>query len=155
MGRSEPEVTAAELLARHPVLALDSNVLIYLFEGSGPLADAAEALVDGIGEGAATGILATVGLTEVLTRPAALGDGALFERYAAELRSIPHLRLVPLDAELAIDAAWGRAGERDLGDAVHVATARRAGATAFVTNDRRVRGRVGVEIVLLSDVEAA
>jgi predicted nucleic acid-binding protein len=145
-------VTVAELLERHRVVAVDSNVLIYLFEGSGPLADAAEALLDAIDTGAAAGILATIGLTEVLTRPATLGDGALFEQYAQELRSIPGLRLVPLDDETAVDAAWGRSGDRDLGDAVHIASARRAGATCFVTNDARVRGRAGVEVVLLSDL---
>jgi predicted nucleic acid-binding protein len=145
-------MTVAELLERHRAVALDSNVLIYLFEGSGPLADAAEALLDAIDTGEAAGVLATIGLTEVLTRPATLGNGALFERYAQELRSIPGLRLVPLDDETAVDAAWGRSGDRDLGDAVHVTSARRAGATCFVTNDARVRGRAGVEVVLLSDL---
>lgn len=146
-------MTPAELFERHRVIALDSNVLIYLFEGSGRLADAAQALLDGIDEGAARGILASIALTEVLTRPASLGDGLLFERYADELRSIPNLRVVPLDAETAIDAALGRSGDRDLGDAIHLATARRAGATCFVTNDKRVRGRAGVEIVRLSRIK--
>lgn len=148
-----PVVSVSELVARHRVLALDSNVLIYLFEGSGPLADSAEAIIDAIDAGEVAGVLATVGLTEILTRPAALGDAPLFERYAGELRSIPNLRLVPLDAETAVDAAWGRAGDRDLGDAVHLATARRAGATAFVTNDDRIKGRAGLEIVRLSRLE--
>jgi predicted nucleic acid-binding protein len=145
-------MTPAELFARHQVVALDSNVLIYLLEGSGPLADAAEALVDGIEEGTAAGVLASVALTEILTRPASLGDGVLFERYGEELRAIPNLRVVGLDAETAIDAAWGRSGHRDLGDAIHVATARRAGATCLVTNDSRVRGRAGVEVVSLADI---
>ena len=30
-----------------------------------------------------------VGLTEILTRPASLGDGAMFERYADELAGDP------------------------------------------------------------------
>ena len=38
------------------------------------------------------------------------------------------------------------------GDAVHVATARAAQATAFITNDRRVRPRAGIEIVILADL---
>lgn len=145
-------MTPEELFERHPVMALDSNVLIYLFEGSGPLADAAQALLDGIDAGAARGVLATIGLTEILSRPAALGDGRLLERYAEELRSIPGLRLVPLDPETAVDAAWGRAAERDLGDAIHLATARGAQATCFVTNDRRVKSRAGVEIVRLDSI---
>ena len=145
-------MTPADIFARHAVVALDSNVLIYLLEGSGDLADAAEALVDGIEEGAAHGVLASIALTEVLSRPAALGDVESFESHARELRSVPNLRVVPLDAETAIDAAWGRSGGRDLGDAVHVASARRAGATCFITNDALIRERAGVEIVLLSDV---
>lgn len=147
-------MTPAELFARHSIVAIDTNVLIYLFEGDGPLAAAAESVIDAIDDGAATGILASIGLTEVLTRPATLGDGALFERYAEELQAIPGLRIVPLDTQNAIDAAWGRSGDRDLGDAVHIATARHAGATCFITNDTRVRGRSGVEIILLSDIAA-
>jgi predicted nucleic acid-binding protein len=145
-------MTTADLFARHPVVALDSNVIIYLLEGSGPLADTAEALLDGIESGAAAGVLASVALTEILTRPASLGDGVLFQRYADELLAIPNLRVVSLDPEAAIDAAWGRSGQRDLGDAIHIATARRAGATCLITNDARVRGRAGVEVVRLSSI---
>ncbi|HZW02093.1 MAG TPA: hypothetical protein VFF55_11040 [Candidatus Deferrimicrobium sp.] len=78
-------------------------------------------------------MLASVGLTEVLTRPASLGDWLLFERHADELQAVPNVRIVGLDAETAIDAAWGRSGQRDLGDAIHITPARRAGATCFVT----------------------
>ena len=147
-------MTPSELFQRHSVVAIDTNVLIYLFEGDGPLAAAAAALIDAFDDGDVTGVLASIGLTEVLTRPASLGDGALFERYAQELQSIHGLRIVALDTQTAIDAAWGRSGDRDLGDAVHIATARRAGATCFVTNDTRVRGRSGVEVVLLRDLAA-
>ncbi len=146
-------MTPGELFDRHRVVGLDSNVFIYLFEGRGPLADAAQAVIDGIDDGAAKGVLATIGLTEVLSRPASMGDAAMFERYVAELGSIAGLRIVALDPETAVDAAWGRSGGRDLGDAVHVATARRSGATALLTNDRRIRGRSGIEIVLLSDID--
>ena len=145
-------MTTAQLFSQHRIVALDSNVFIYLFEGTGPLADAAEAILDSIDDGDATGVLASVGLTEVLTRPASLGEGALLERYADEIRSIPNLRIVPLDAETAVDAAWGRSSDRDLGDAIHLATARRAGATCFITNDERVRPRRGVEIVQLGAI---
>ena len=147
-------MTIDELAARHRRIGIDSNVFIYLFEGSGAVASAAAALIDAVAAGRCEAVLATVGLTEVLTRPASLGDGAIFERYADELRHLPNLRLVPLDAEIAVDAAWGRSVGRDLGDAVHIASARRAAATAFVTNDRRVRARSGVEIVLLDQIVA-
>lgn len=64
------------------------------------------------------------------------------------------LDLVPLSAAIAEDAAWlrGRAGMA-VADAVHLATARAAGATAFVTNDRRIRSRPGVDVLYLDDLE--
>ena len=145
-------MTIDELVTRHHRVAIDSNVLIYLFEGSGIEATAAGLVLDAIEAGRCEGVLATVGLTEILTRPASLGDGILFERYAAEIRGIANLRLAPLDDEIAVDAAWGRSADRDLGDAVHVATARAGQATAFVTNDRRVRPRSGVEVVVLDTI---
>jgi len=154
MGRPGASMTLDELVGRHRRIGIDSNVFIYLFEGSGTLAEIAAHLLDAVEAGRLEAVLATVGLTEVLTRPASLGDGAIFERYADELRGLPGLRLVPLDDEIAVDAAWGRSGGRDLGDAVHIATARRAAATGFVTNDRRVRARAGVEIVLLDELVA-
>jgi predicted nucleic acid-binding protein len=147
-------MTIDELVGRHQRIAIDSNVFIYLFEGSGAEATAAGLLLDAVEEGRCSGVLATVGLTEILTRPASLGDGALFERYAEELQSIRNLRLASLNEDIAVDAAWGRSADRDLGDAVHVATARASRATAFVTNDRRVRARSGVEIVHLASLTA-
>lgn len=142
-----------DVLAAHRRIALDSNVLIYLFEGSTGEADAATAIVDAVETGLVQASMATVGITEVLTRPAVLGEAVLFEQYADELTSLPNLRLVTLTAELAADAAWARGhGHRDLPDAVHLASARAAGATAFVTNDRRIRSHPGLEIVYLSDL---
>jgi predicted nucleic acid-binding protein len=41
-----------------------------------------------------------------------------------------------------------------LADAIHMASARAAGATAFVTNDRRVRGSAKLEVVYLDELEA-
>lgn len=63
----------------------------------------------------------------------------------------PNLSGLPMPTGLA-DAAWGRSGDRDLGDAVDVATARRAGATCFATNGTRIQGRSGVEVILLADI---
>lgn len=107
-------MTPVELFSHHAIVAVDSNVLIYLLEGSGSPADAAEAIVDGIDEGAAAGELATIALTEILSSPAALGEGELFERYADGLHSVPNLRIVAVDTDTTVDAAWGRSGGHDL-----------------------------------------
>lgn len=145
-----------DLIDRHRNIAIDSNILIYLFEGSGHDADRASEIIDAIASGVVRGSLATIGLSEVLTRPARLGHGSLLERYAEEIRSIEHLRLVALSAEIAIDAAWVRGGGgMRLPDAVHLASAVADGATAFITNDRRLRSTPRLEIVSLADLTAS
>lgn len=42
-----------------------------------------------------------------------------------------------------------------MGDAIHLATARAAGATALVTNDRRIRSVPRLEVIYLDDIAAA
>lgn len=141
-------------LAGHRRIGLDSNILIYLLETSGPLADAAARLVDAIEAGTTEAVLSTVGLVEILVGPARAGDAAAFELTADALRDLL-IRVVSLDRATAEDAAWIR-GSLGIGleDAVHLASARNAGATAFVTNDRRLRSIPRLEVVYLDDLVA-
>ena len=141
------------LLRGHRRVGIDSNVLIYLLEQPGPLGDRAGSLLDAIAAGEAEGIMATLALTEACAGPAQAGDPALVERYADELTSLENVRLIPLSAELAVDAAAMR-GSTSIGmaDAIHIATARNGGATAFVTNDRRIKPTPSLEILYLDEL---
>jgi predicted nucleic acid-binding protein len=147
-GVIEPSGSVRRLLSMHRRIALDSNVLIYLLEDDGVRAETAAA----IAEGDVEGVVASLGLLESLVGPARAHDAARFELAAAALRDLG-LDVVPLDAELAADAAWIRGGSGvGLPDAIHLATARAAGATALVTNDRRLRSRSHLEVVYLDDL---
>ena len=141
-------------LAGHRRIGLDSNILIYLLETSGPLADAAARIVDAIEAGTTEAVLSTIGLIEILAGPARAGDAAAFELTADALRDLL-IRVVSLDRATAEDAAWIR-GSLGIGleDAVHLASARNAGATVFVTNDRRLRSIPRLEVVYLDDLVA-
>jgi predicted nucleic acid-binding protein len=69
-------------------------------------------------------------------------DADLARRFAAKLRGLPHLILVPLDEPLALQAADVAAQHRLRGsDAVYAAVALRFGST-LVTLDREQRERV-------------
>ena len=141
------------VLERHERVALDSNVLIDLFEGSGPLADQAADLLDRIAEGKAHGSMATLAVAEICSRPAATTELTLVERYVDELRALENVQLVPLTADLAADAAVLRGSSSlSLADAIHLASARHAGATAFVTNDRRIKTIAQLEVVYLNEL---
>ena len=136
------------------MIGLDSNILIYLLESSGPLRDAAARIVDAIDAGTTEGVLSAVGLVEILAGPARAGDAAAFELTADALRDLL-IRVVSVDRATAEDAAWiGGSLGIGLEDAVHLASARNAGATAFVTNDRRLRSIPRLEVVYLDDLVA-
>jgi predicted nucleic acid-binding protein len=145
--------TIAELRARHPRIAVDADVLIYLLDGSEPRAGLAGALIDAIDSGVIVGSMSALTLTEVLVGPARAGDAARFEQTAFELRDLD-LSVVPISTEIAEHAAWLRGREAlQLADAVHVAAAQTV-ATAFVTNDRRIRSQPGLEVMYLDDLIA-
>jgi len=96
-------------------------------------------LVDEIAGGSCQGVISTLAIGEIATGPARAGDLAMVERYGDELSSLENVRVVPVDTDVALDAAVLRgSGGVTIADAIHLATARIAGATAFVTNDRRI-----------------
>jgi predicted nucleic acid-binding protein len=140
-------------LADHRRIGVDSNVLIYLLETNGALADAAAALIDRT-SGTTELFLSTIGLAEVLAGPARSGDAAAFARTADALRDAG-VTVRALDERTAEEAAWIRGSiGLDLVDAVHLASAREAGATVFVTNDRGIRAIPRLDVVYLDDLAA-
>jgi predicted nucleic acid-binding protein len=151
---SESAESIQDLLTRHALVAIDSNVLIYLIAGDPARAEAAAAIVDAVATGQTAGVLSSAGLSEVLVGPARHNDDAAFERIAATIRDLG-FRIIPLDASGAEDAAWirGRTG-MSLPDAIHIACARAAGATVFVTNDRGIASGHGLEVRYLDDLVA-
>jgi uncharacterized protein len=149
---TESAASTRALTRRHRRIAFDSNVLIYLLERNDARAEAVAWVIDELSAGGGTGVLAAIGVAEVLAGPARGDDPIAFEMLAAALRDLGFDN-PPLNAAAAEDAAWisGHTGAR-LPDAVHLACARSAGATAFLTNDRRIHSRHGLEVVYLDDL---
>jgi predicted nucleic acid-binding protein len=134
----------ATLSKHHRLVALDANVLIYVLEGSEEFGARARAVVDSLDDGVLAASMATVGQVEILAGPARIGDASVFEHTADEIRSL---------IAVAEDAAWLRGqGGLDVADAIHVASARVAGATALITNDRRIRAQANLDVFYLDDL---
>ena len=88
-------------------------------------------------------------------RPVRIGDDTMGERFADAIRSIENLHVVPVSLEIAVEAELvGGRTSLTLADAIHLATARVAGASAFVTNDRRLRSMPMLDVIQLADVVA-
>ena len=138
-------------LLGHLAVGLDSNVFIYLFETSGVEAAQAGRALDAINTASIRVAVSAVAIAEVLTGPARAADSALMERYLDEIRSLEHLTIVPVDSDVAFAAAMLRGRDKvQMSDAINLAATRISGATAFITNDRRLRSATGLEIVPLA-----
>jgi predicted nucleic acid-binding protein len=127
------------------VIAYDTNILIYAFEGTSPWAAAAQEVVrQGEREGAVLSVLAW---QELLTGAALKGYGA-DDQLMRSLRDLTATRFVPVMQEICKRAVLLTAqyGRQVYGyDAIHLATALTHGATAFVTNDKALLSVLSVD----------
>lgn len=131
-------------LGERPVLALDTAPIIYWLEGHPRLADRFAPVFEAAAAGTAQVVISTVTLAEVLGGPLRVGNELLAAQYREALTRSAGWTVFSLDIEIAVEAARIRSTYRlRLPDAIQVATAIRAGATALVTHDKgfnRVRG---------------
>ena len=135
-------------LGEHPVLVVDTAPIIYWFEGHPRLADRFAAVFETVEAGDATAVISTVTLAEVLAGPLRAANELLTAQYREALTRSPGWQVVPLDVDLAVEAARVRAAYRlRLPDAIQVATAIRTGAAALVTHDRALRRVRGLRVV--------
>jgi predicted nucleic acid-binding protein len=147
-------VTPTALCSGHRRIALDTNLFIYLFEDPGRRGDLAEQVLDAADAAGVRLIVSALSVGEVAVGPVLADDETQAERYADAIGSIPRLDIVPVSADLAVDATVLRGRHRlSMIDAIHLATARQAGATVLVTNDRRLPPLRDVEVVILDDLE--
>ncbi|HAZ27459.1 TPA: PIN domain nuclease [Candidatus Acetothermia bacterium] len=141
-------------LAKHSRVGLDSSVLIYHLEGLAPYAALTKVVIAELARGAFTALISTISVTEILVKP--LSDGAedKVQICKAFLEELPNALFVPPSVAIAEEAARLRAVHKlRTPDALLIATALEEGATAFLTNDERLR-RVeaeGISLLVLRD----
>jgi predicted nucleic acid-binding protein len=132
---------------------LDANIFIYALEGHARYADVLAELFDAIDHGEVQAVTSELTLAEVLVKPFADANAERQAAYQRVLRSAGSCTIAPIDRPVLIEAARLRAATAlRLPDAIHVATARLAGCRTFISNDRRLRADVGLDIVVLGEV---
>ena len=146
-----------ERLEGHDVVGLDTNVFIYHLEAHPRYLPLTQELLDGFQQGQRTAVTSTVTVMELTVRPWRVGRPAVAREYEALLVHFPNLILADVTREVARHAAQLRAGYRVRpADALQAATALVYGATAFVTNDRRLTRLENVlDVIVLEDIASA
>ena len=138
---------------RGKVVGLDTTPVIYFIEERAPFLDVVEPFFEAMDRGEFSVVTSTVTLLEVLVHPLRRRDTRLARQYREILLGAKGLTIIPLSPEIAQEAARQRA-ERNLRtpDAIQIATAIKAGAAAFVTNDSRLSPTPGLPVLLLDEL---
>lgn len=137
-------------IAKFDVVALDSNVFIYLFESNPEFTRYINPIFEALVNNKLNAATSTVSMIEALAYPSppevitAIKEGFL---------TLPNLKIINLDQEIAIEAAQIR---REYGfrlpDAVQLATALFVKAQAFITNDQRLKTFKKLKVLSLKEI---
>ncbi len=136
------------------LIGLDAAPFIYHFEVHPEFGGLMRAFFrECIDTGRNPAVTSVVTPAELLVQPTLRGRADLVVRYRDYLAGTPGVRLLPLDATSAEQAAELRAtyGLR-LPDAFQIAACLGAGATVFLGNERKLQQVRELRIVLLSDL---
>lgn len=126
-------------LAAHEIVGLDTAPFIYLWERHPRYLALSETVFCHLKKPNVQGITSIITLIEACVLPQRQGRQDLVQAYERALLRSEQIRTLPLNATMASRAVVLRAeyGVR-VPDALQIAAALEAGATAFVTNDKRL-----------------
>ncbi len=131
---------------------LDANGLIYSVERVEPYRTLLEPMWQAAQEGDLTLVSSPILIVETLVKPLRDGNREIEEQYR-ELFGANAVQLLQASYPVFEDAARLRAEARlTTPDAIHAATALRAGCTLFVTNDNDFRRVQGLPFAVLDDL---
>jgi predicted nucleic acid-binding protein len=142
-------------LAAHTTIGVDTTPFIYLWERHPQYFSLSEILFRHLKEPQVQGITSIITLIEACVHPQRQGRVDLVRAYERALLQSQQVRTLPVDAALARRAVALRAQYGiHVPDALQIAAAIEAGATLFVTNDRRLAKVQDLGVLLLDDYVA-
>ena len=133
---------------------LDSAILIYHLEDIAPYSSLTTEIFISLANGNLAGVLSTISVTELLTKPFQEGKADQISIFEAFIHSLPQTRLIAPDYAIAKEAAAlrGKYGLRTP-DAILFSTAKAQACDAFLTNDIRLKKLTAETppVIVLSD----
>lgn len=128
-------------------------VFVYHFEANEEFGPAAGRLLQAAETGRCRLVCSILTLLEILVVPKRTGQEELCRRYREVFQSFPNLTVLALETQIAEIASDLRARRSvRTPDAIHIATAIRAGAAAFVSGDGRLSSVQEIRILRLDEV---
>lgn len=132
-------MVTSTFLQNNKIIALDTNLFIYVFEQHSEFGEKAKVILEQIENGFVTAVASSISLTEILVKPIREGNLTLENQYKLLFSHFPNLTILPIDNVVAERAAYLR-GKYNIKtpDALIMATAIVANADLFISNDQRL-----------------
>jgi predicted nucleic acid-binding protein len=141
-----------EALAGHRIVGFDTAPFIYQIEAAPQYSLLTRQIFRQLDAGIFQGVTSILTLMEIIVQPLQRGTPDIAAEYVALLTAYPYLTIVEIGRDVALRAAGLRATWRlQTPDALQLAACLSAGATAFVTNDVRLRRVSDLQIILLTE----
>ncbi len=139
-------------LAAHTLIAVDTAPFIYFWEHHSRYFHLSEQLFQYLNNPQAQGVTSVITLIEACILPQREGRQDLVHAYERALLYSQQIHTLPIHAAVARQAIVLRAQHNiHVPDALQIATGIEAGASLFVTNDRRLTSVQGIETTTLSE----
>ena len=144
-------------LASHQVVGLDTAVFIYHLEAHPTYLPLTQTILQLIQAGQCTAVVSAVMIMELTVHPWRQQRGDIARQYEAVLAHFPHLQIVDVTRGVARRAAQLRAYYNlRPADALQVATAVTQQATAWISNDKKLkRLSPQLDVIILDDFVAS
>jgi predicted nucleic acid-binding protein len=140
----------AAAIPRGALVGIDTVTFIYHLELAPTYRGIVRPFFTALERGTFQAVTSVMTLLEIAVRPLQLQRPDIADDYELLLLEYPNLRVCGIDSEIARRAAELRAQYRvDVADSLQLATALKAGASLFVTNDRRLARVSGIGVLLL------
>ena len=140
-------------LARHQVIGLDTAVFIYHLEAHPTYLPLTQKVLQQVQGGTCTAVISTVTIMELTVHPWRQQRADIARQYEAVLAHFPHLQIKDVTRDVSRRAAQLQAYYNlNPADALQVATAVTHQATAWISNDKKLKRLTSeLDVIILDD----
>ncbi len=140
---------------RGKVVALDTAPFIYYIEKKSGYVEILRPFFVAVDRGEISLVTSVITLLETLVQPLRIGNTALADQYREILFYTEGLKTIDFSQEIAEEAARLRASYNfRTPDSIQVATAIKANAPFFLTNDLRLRSLPKLRVLVLNELRS-